>query len=170
MYKYTNDQLYEIFDAYHEITNEDMIDIFDMKTYMFDFMGYVFTSVKNLSYHHLIIPDRFNGPQILDNGAELNKKTSHPYLHTIEWKDPELFSLITIQMILQNRKRKLDLENIRKIRDYLEYFEKEHSSDTCKKGKPLIKTRYLSQRIPLNTSTYYSYSKDNTSNSGLILL
>ena len=170
MYKYTNEQLKEIFGDYKEVTNDDMIDTFDMDSYMFDFMGYIYTSRKNLDYHHLIIPTRLNGPQILDNGVELNKKTSHPYAHLIEWKDPELFALITIQMILQNRKRRLDLENIRKIREYLEYFEKEHCSDTCKKGKPIIKKKFLSQRIPLDTPTYYSYSKNDNSNSGLILL
>ena len=163
MYKYTNEQLKDIFGDYEEITNEDMIEIFDMNSYMFDVMGYTYTSIKNLSYHHIIIPTRFNGPQIIDNGAILNKKTSHPYVHLIEAKDPELYALINIQMILQNRKRKLDIVNIRKIRDYLEYFEKEHCVDTCKKGKPIIKKKFLTERIPIDTPTYYSYSKNDNS-------
>lgn len=116
-------------------------DISDM-----DFMGYS-VDRKTASYHHLIIPRRKGGPKTIDNGAVLNGKTSHPYLHLIEDRDSELFYLITSEMVDQNLKRKLDLDNIRRINDILSYFEKEHSGDTNSYGEPLIKEDYVKRLI-----------------------
>ena len=113
-----------------------------------DFMGYTF-SRNNASYHHLIVPRRLGGPETVENGAILNGLTSHPYLHIIEAKDYELFSLITSEMIDENIKGHIDMENIKNIRDMLEYFEKEHRYDTTKKGKRLIKREYITARIDL---------------------
>ena len=113
-----------------------------------DFMGYTF-SRNNASYHHLIVPRRLGGPETVENGAILNGLTSHPYLHIIEAKDYEIFSLITSEMIDENIKGHIDMENIKNIRDMLEYFEKEHRYDTTKKGKRLIKREYITARIDL---------------------
>ena len=79
----------------------------------------------------------------------LKQKTSHDYLHIIEKKDTEIFCLITSELIDENIKRKVDIENLRKIRDLLLYFEREHDHDYTKKGKLLIKREYVEGRVIL---------------------
>ena len=116
-----------------------MIEEYNLKK--IDFMGYSFTK-DNASYHHLIIPRRLGGPETVQNGAILNGRTSHPYLHIIEYKDLDIFNLITSEMIDENIKGRLDPDNLRRINDLLTYFEREHSGDSTKKGKALIKEEY----------------------------
>jgi hypothetical protein len=116
-----------------------MIDEYNMKK--IDFMGYSFTR-NNASYHHLIIPRRLGGLETKENGAILNGFTSHPYLHRIEERDYEIFSLISSEMIDENIKGRIDPDNLRRINDLLTYFEREHSGDRTKKGKILIKEEY----------------------------
>lgn len=106
-----------------------------------DFMGYTF-SKHNATYHHLVVPRRFGGPETVENGAVLNGKTSHPYLHKIEYVDWDVFSAVTSEMIDINTKGFLGLENLRKIDDILKSFEREHCSDVTKKGHILIKEAY----------------------------
>lgn len=122
-----------------------MINIYNLKK--IDFMGYSFTK-NNASYHHLVVPRRLGGPETIDNGAVLNGKTSHPYLHRIESVDLDMFNHITSEMIDINIKGYLDIYNLRKIDDILTQFEREHSSDTTKKGKLLIKEEYT-RRVKL---------------------
>lgn len=118
-------------------------------------MGYTFNRAEDLSFHHLIVPkrdcrDRGLGDGYLYwNGAILNQETSHDYLHTIERVDRKLFLLITQEMIEQNEKGYLDLENLRRIRKILLYFEDEHKNDKNKQGKLLIKRQYIDKRIKL---------------------
>lgn len=52
-------------------------------------------------------------------------------------------------MIDENWKGHLDLENLRRIRQILLYFEKEHQDDTDRRGKRLIKTEFIKDRIHL---------------------
>lgn len=127
----------------------DMINEFEMRKLKYDFLGYTFKVEKELSYHHLIIPNRKGGPITRWNGAILVMNTAHDYLHRIESRDEEIFYLITSEMIDENVKGKIDVENLRKIRDLLEYFEKEHCTDRTSKGKPLIKEEYIRRRIKL---------------------
>lgn len=122
----------------------------------FDFAGYTFDEVDELSFHHLIIPKRYCKKQRIPekgylywNGSLLNRTTSHDYLHLIQETDEEIFDRITGEMIEENLKGKLDIENLKRIRDLLLYFEREHRDDTDKKGKILIKERYISNRINL---------------------
>jgi hypothetical protein len=70
-------------------------------------------------------------------------------LHIIQQVDDEIFMRITSEMIDENFKGKLDIDNLKKIRDLLLYFEKEHLDDKNKKGKRLIKYPYISERIKL---------------------
>ena len=121
-----------------------MIAKFDI--HEMDFMGYSLDK-EHASFHHLIIPRREGGPKTIDNGAVLNSFTSHPYLHIIEEKDYELFYLITSEMIDQNIRRRLDLENIRRINDLLNYFEREHCGDINFNGEPLIKEKYVKRLL-----------------------
>ena len=132
-----------------------MINSFDLENKGYDFMGYIFSKPNQLSFHHLIIPKR-ECPQaglgdgyILWNGAILKQLTSHDYLHLIEQMDKDTFWKITKQMIIENRKGNLDLQQLKQIRYFLEIFEKIHKNDTTKEGKKLIKTMYTTDRIPL---------------------
>lgn len=112
-------------------------------------MGYTFSNKNQLSYHHLIVPRRFGGKATIENGSILRQNTSHDYLHKIELTDREIFELITDRMIEMNRNGKLDLENLKIIRDLLLYFEREHDHDKLSSGKLLIKREYVRERIVL---------------------
>ena len=72
-----------------------MYNNYGLKEMKCDFMGYTFKRKEDLSFHHLIIPNREGGPIAVWNGSILNGFTSHPYLHRIESRDEEIFYLIT---------------------------------------------------------------------------
>ena len=127
----------------------EMIKIYKINKLGYDFMGYTFKNQRQLSYHHLIVPKRFGGQETVSNGAILRQNTSHDYLHKIEDLDPEIFQLITEQMIQENLKCRLDIDNLKRIRDLLLYFEKEHKYDTTKKGKRIIQREYIRERIDI---------------------
>lgn len=131
-----------------EITKE-MIKIYQLNKLGFDFMGYFFEQSEQLSYHHNVIAKRNGGAETIRNGVILVRKTSHDYIHTIERIDPEIFYLITSELINENLKGKVEIENLRKIRDLLLYFEKNHINEKTKKGKALIKNRYIANRVKL---------------------
>lgn len=116
-----------------------MIEHYNMKG--IDFMGYYFNT-KNASYHHMIIPARHGGGLTVKNGAILNGMSSHPYIHVIENKDFEIYERITKEMIEENLSGKIDIVNLKRIRDLLLYFEKEHKRDTTSKHKILIKQQF----------------------------
>lgn len=124
-----------------------MINQYKIKKLGFDFMGYSLQKRDIYTFHHLIIPKRNNGKETIENGAILCGETSHPYLHLIEAKDYERFLAITSEMIDENIKGKLDIENILIIHDILKSFEKEYSNVRTKKGKPLIKEEYTKRLI-----------------------
>ena len=128
---------------------KDMIRIYKIKELGFDFAGYKLQKGDIYTYHHNIIAKRNGGPETIWNGAILCGKTIHPYLHLIEQYDPEIFYLITSEIIDENIKRKLTLDSLRRIRTLLEYFEKEHCSTRTKKGNLLIKESYVRDRIRL---------------------
>lgn len=131
-----------------EITRE-MIKTFKLNKLGYDQMGYTFTNMKQLSYHHNVIARRNGGKETFENGAILRQNTSHDYFHILERVDPEIFYLITSELIDENIKRRVDIENLKKIRDLLLYFEREHDRDRTKKGKLLIKREYITERIDL---------------------
>lgn len=131
-----------------EVTRE-MIRTFKLNKLGYDQMGYIFTNTKQLSYHHMIIANKDGGPMTFENGAILRQNTSHDYLHRINLVDPEIFYLITSELIDENIKRRIDIENLKKIRDLLLYFEKEHDHDYTKKGHLLIRREYIKERVKL---------------------
>lgn len=137
-----------------QVTHE-MIEIFRINKLKYDFMGYTFKRTNELSFHHLIVPKRECKAQGLGegylfwNGAILKQDTSHDYLHIIEAIDRELFLRITKYMIEENRNGKIDIDNLKRIRELLLYFEAEHINDINKKGKTIIKRKYITERIPL---------------------
>lgn len=119
----------------------------------FDFMGYDIKRKEVLSFHHLIIPHRYSREYgigegyLMWNGAILVQDTSHEYLHIIEHIDFDVFCVLTSEMIDMNIKGKLDIENLRYIKDILLSFEREHDHDRNKKGKLLIKREYTHNRF-----------------------
>lgn len=134
---------------------EEMIKEFQLKKLGYDMMGYYFNNKQQLSFHHLIIPHResqnygIGEGYLFWNGAILKQVTSHDYLHIIENNDLEIFYRITSELIDENIKRQVELENLQKIRDLLLYFEKEHDHDRTKKGKLLIKREFVVERVPV---------------------
>lgn len=131
-----------------EITKQ-MIEYYKIMKFQIDFMGYEVNKKNILSFHHLIVPRcncktmNLGEGYLWWNGAILNQSTSHNYLHLIEAKNYDMFLAITSEMIDQNVKGYLDRENLLRIRDILEQFEREHCSDRGKKGNLLIKDGYL---------------------------
>ena len=93
----------------------------------FDFMGYDIKRKESLSFHHLIVARRYCKQQglgegyLMWNGAILVQDTSHEYLHIIEHIDYDVFCALTSEMIDMNIKGKLDIENLRYIKDILLY-------------------------------------------------
>lgn len=132
-----------------------MINDFKIMKLGMDFMGYHVNRKQDLSYHHLIIPRRHCKEARLGegylywNGAILRQNTSHDYLHLIENIDPEIFYELTSEMIDENIKGRLDIDNLKRIHDLLLYFEREHDHDTSKKGKLLIKREFVTGRVNL---------------------
>ena len=133
-----------------------MINDFKLKKLGYDFMGFSFKRKEQLSFHHLIVAHKdckeLHIPSegyVYWNGAILRQDTSHDYLNILEQYDPEIFYLITSELIDENIKRKLTLDSLRRIRTLLEYFEKEHCSTRTKNGKLLIKESYIRDRIKL---------------------
>lgn len=106
-----------------------------------DFMGYS-VDKSTANYHHLIIPRRNGGAKTINNGAILNKDTSHPYLHIVESKDYDMFYNITKQMMIENKLGRLDIDCFKRINDILLVFEREHSADINFLNEPLIKEEY----------------------------
>lgn len=54
---------------------------------------------------------------------------------------------ITKEMVDENNKRKIDIENLKRIRTLLLYFEEKYKDAENKQGKKLIKQKYITQRI-----------------------
>lgn len=137
-----------------EITKIMVNDFKIMKLGM-DFMGYHVNRKQDLSYHHLIIQRRhckeagLGEGYLYWNGAILRQNTSHNYLHIIEKIDPDIFYELTSEMIDENIKGRLDIDNLKRIHDLLLYFEREHDHDTTKKGKLLIKREFVTGRVNL---------------------
>ena len=127
-----------------EITKQ-LIKEFKLKELGYDMMGYgkqgdIYTA------HHLLVPAREGGKLTWENTAVLFE-TPHNYLHLIECKDFEIFSLVTSEIYDMKIKGYLDRENLHYIDDALSYFEFEHCGDTTKKGKPLIKDEYTRRKF-----------------------
>lgn len=136
-----------------EITKQ-MINDFKIDKLRYDFMGYE-TNLKDLSFHHLIIPKRncyacgLGDGYLYWNGAILNQNTSHEYLHVVELYNPEMFLAITSELIDINVSKKINLSNLKNIRDILNNFERQYSSFEKSNGQPLIKESYIKKRIKL---------------------
>lgn len=135
-----------------EVTKE-MIAKFNLKKLGIDFMGYEFNRVTELSFHHLIVPRRLcplkgYGQGFFDwNCAILKQDTAHDYLHIVEKYDRDMFNAITSEMVDENVKGHLDMQNLRAIDDILSQFEKEYCNTRTTNGDILIKDKYYKRII-----------------------
>ena len=131
-----------------------LINDFKIQELGHDFMGYSINHDSVLSFHHTIISHSKCLKEGLGhgywrwNGSILVQDTSHDYLHIIERVDEDMFYAITSELVDMNIKGKLDVENLKHIHDVLSCFGREHSGDTNRKGRPLIRNKYL-RRITL---------------------
>jgi hypothetical protein len=114
-----------------------MVNMFGIREYGLDFMGFRVTDWKKITYHHLIIKEELGGKKTVNNGVILIDD-SHKYLNFIEKKDKEIFDKITFQLILENRKRRINLENLIIIDKLLLEFEKKY-----KLNRNIYPTRFL---------------------------
>ena len=130
-----------------------MIKKYALNKLKYDFMGYHFQNSRQLSFHHLIIAHRnckqagLGEGYVEWNGAILRQDTAHDYLHTIERYDMDMFNAITSEMIDENIKGFLDIENIMYIDDILRNFEREYCGTRNKKGNLIIKPEYTRRLI-----------------------
>ena len=116
-----------------------MIDEYNLKKLGYDFMGFRFKRVNELSFHHLLIPHRDCKKVEADgyvkwNGAILVQDTSHEYLHLIERYDRDRFEYITERMRIMNVNGELDPYNLERIEHALRVFETQYRSLENKKG------------------------------------
>lgn len=131
------------------------INEFNMDYLGYDMMGYTFDKRKDLSFHHLLIPRKVCKQVHLGSGcfylnsAILVKDTSHAYLHIIESINPDMFYDITSELLDENIARRIQIKNLKRIREILLAFEREHSGDTVKHNAPLIKEDYIWKRIKM---------------------
>lgn len=125
-----------------------MIKEYNLKKLGYDFMGFRFRRISDLSFHHLIIPHRDCKGIEADgyvkwNGAILVQDTSHAYLHLIETVDRDRFEYITQRMVEMNVNGELDPYNLERIEQALRVFEIENRGLENKKGKSLIRDAYF---------------------------
>ena len=136
------------------ITQKMMKD-FKIMELGYDMMGYTVEKETQLSFHHLIIPRRnskimgIGDGYLYWNGSILRQNTAHNYLHIIERLEPELFYLISSEILDEKIKGKIDRENLVRIREILLYFENKHKEDTCSTGALLLKRKFYTSRIDL---------------------
>ena len=133
----------------------DMMKDYNIHKLGYDFMGYTFDRREDLSFHHLVVPKRdckaagLGEGYLKWNGAILNQNTSHDYLHIIERMDRDTFLRITAEMVEENLKGKLDIDNLKRIRELLLYFEDRYEKETNSKGQLILKRKFITKRIDI---------------------
>ena len=115
----------------------------------YDFMGYEFKKLKDLSFHHIIIPSSLSPIIGMErgyyewNGVMLVHRTSHEYLHIVETFDLDRFYAITSEMLDEKIKGYISLDNLKAIDDILTSFEREYTGQTFKGSRSeIIKPAY----------------------------
>lgn len=130
-----------------------MVNDFNLKKLGYDFAGFHFNRVNELSFHHLIVPHRdsmsfgIGEGYVYWNGAILVQNTSHDYLHLIERINRAMFLAITDELIKENIQGYVDIDNIKRIHSVMEEFEDKYGDVKSKKGKLLVKREYVENRI-----------------------
>lgn len=124
-----------------------MINEWGIEKLGLDFMGYKLEKGDIYTYHH-IIKREHGGPLTIDNGAILCGATSHPYLHLIESVDTLYYDYLTNVLMEINKDGEIKLNRLYCINDILTDFENKHGYDRSKRGRILVREKYL--RRPLN--------------------
>lgn len=119
---------------------------YDLETLGYDFLGYTFESKKELSTHH-ILPRHSGGQTKKNNLCVLNRFTSHNYIHLIEDYDYKVFLQISSSLLKQVQQGKIDIEEIKRITDLLQFFEFKFRDEEDRHGDRLIKPEYKEKRI-----------------------
>lgn len=114
----------------------------------YDFMGYEFGSKKDLSTHH-IIPRHSGGQTKKNNLCVLTRDTSHNYIHLIEDTDYKYFAKISSFLMEQVKKGEISQDEILRIYELLESFEKKYQNRESKTGGSLIKDEYKIRTLKL---------------------
>ncbi len=124
--------------------------VYKVPIFRIDMMGYKVKSIDELSFHHLLVPKQFGGPESFWNGALLNRPTSHDYLHIIEKFEPDMFYAITKEINEEKIAKKLRLENLRRIREVLLEFEQEYRYKHTDHGKLIVRDEFIEGRADLD--------------------
>ena len=107
-----------------------------------DWLNFPIIRSRELQFHH-IKKKADGGTMALKNGAILTP-TAHRFLHTIERYDIEIYNAITKMFKLYVKQGKAPTIEQRKImQGILKEFYKKHKNTKTKKGKPIIKERYI---------------------------
>lgn len=122
-----------------------LINDFKVRQLNCDFMGYSLQKGDSMTFHHLLIPNRENGPYAYWNGVILFT-TPHQYLHVIESIDYHKFALIASEMQDMKVKGYLDDFNLQNIGAILSEFEDKNKGRYTRKGRVLIKDSYLHRK------------------------
>ena len=130
-------------------STKNLIRKYALMKLKYDFMGYKFKELGDLSFHHLLIPSNMSPLLGFDrgyyewNGVMLVQRTSHEYLHIVEHFDEDRFLAITSEMIIQKIKGYISLDNIKEIDDILSGFEREYAGKVFPGSKQeIIKPQY----------------------------
>ena len=110
-----------------------------------DFMGYEFQEKKELSTHH-IMPRHSGGKTKKDNLCILSRDTSHNYIHLIEDYDYKIFLKISSYLYEQVKKGEISRDEILRIYELLESFEKKYKDEESRNGSLIIKPEYKTKR------------------------
>ena len=129
-----------------------MVNEYGIRDFGLDFMGFIVTDIKDLSYHHLIVPKRSGGKETVENGAILII-AAHRLLHFIEEKNNKIYKEIRHQMILENKKGQIDLQNLVIIDRLLLEFEQKYKSE-IKEKYPARYLRTVDKDILNNIDKY----------------
>ena len=119
---------------------------YNLETLGYDFMGYEFSTKKELSTHH-VLPKHSGGKTKKDNLCILNRYTSHNYIHLIEDTDYKVFLEISKYLLEEIKKGEISPDQLLRINDALEFFEFKFRDEEDRYGERLIKPEYKSKRI-----------------------
>lgn len=117
---------------------------FELEKLGCDFMGYIFETQKELTYHH-IQPKNYNGKTSYENGALLISD-SHNYIHIIENYDFKLFIELSQVLKDEHKCKAITKEHLLEIRNILEFFENKYGGRYSSRGQLIIKEDFVKRR------------------------
>ena len=120
---------------------EKLYKEYNLEALGYDFLGYAVGSKKDLSTHH-ILPRHSGGKTQKDNLCVLNRYTSHNYIHLIEDTDYKIFLQVSKFLLEQVKKGEIGEEQLLRINDILEVFEKKYKDEEARNGELLIRPEY----------------------------